>query len=104
LAAVAWPVTAAAQQPDHPPAHGHPTPATQDEGALDAHTQVAGEPSQFRMREASGTAWLPDVTPMYGLHDRSGAWELMLHGNGFVQFLHESAPEHRGASQLGSIN
>jgi hypothetical protein len=28
----------------------------------------------------------------------------MLHGNGFLQFLHEEAPEHRGASQLGSIN
>jgi hypothetical protein len=56
------------------------------------------------MREASGTSWLLDVTPMYGLHRMSGAWDLMLHGNAFVQFLHESAPEHRGASQTGSIN
>jgi hypothetical protein len=31
-------------------------------------------------------------------------WQVMLHGNAFVQFLHEAAPEHRGATQAGSIN
>jgi hypothetical protein len=104
LAAVLSPVTAEAQRPANPPAHEHPAPATEDEGGPETHTHGAVEPSQFRTREASGTAWLPDVTPMYGLHRTSGAWELMVHGNGFVQFLHESAPEHRGASQMGSIN
>ena len=28
----------------------------------------------------------------------------MLHANGFLQLLHEDAPEHRGATQAGSIN
>jgi YHS domain-containing protein len=28
----------------------------------------------------------------------------MLHGNAFIQYLHEAAPEHRGDSQAGSIN
>jgi hypothetical protein len=28
----------------------------------------------------------------------------MLHGNAFFQLLHEAAPEHRGATQAGSIN
>ena len=41
---------------------------------------------------------------MYGFHRAGGAWELMLHGNGFVQLLHEAAPEHRGDTQAGSIN
>jgi hypothetical protein len=61
-------------------------------------------PSLFSTRDASGTAWLPDVTPMYGFHGQLASWELMLHGNLFLQLLHEHAPEHRGATQAGSIN
>jgi hypothetical protein len=61
-------------------------------------------PSLLSAREASGTAWQPDVSPMHGLHGRAGAWELMLHGNGFIQFLYEASPEHRGGTQAGSIN
>jgi hypothetical protein len=58
----------------------------------------------FSTREASGTAWLPDATPMNGLHRQTRGWEVMVHGNGFLQILHESAPEHRGQTQGGSIN
>ena len=56
----------------------------------------------FPTREASGTAWLPDTTPMYGLNWDVGAWQLMGHGNVFAQFLYESGD--RGSDQLGSIN
>ena len=41
---------------------------------------------------------------MYAGHARAGSWELMWHGNAFLQFINESAPEHRGAHQTGSIN
>jgi hypothetical protein len=41
---------------------------------------------------------------MYGLHGRAGQWELMGHGNVFLQFLHEAANEDRGSTQGGSIN
>ena len=92
-------VPAVAQEHQHgPPAP--PAPAVEhqhDHGA-------AATPTLFPAREASGTAWLPDLTPMYALHGRAGSWELMAHGNVFVQFLHEAAPEHRGATQAGSIN
>jgi YHS domain-containing protein len=53
-------------------------------------------------REGSGTAWLPDATPMYAIHWQRGAWRLMAHENVFVQFLHESGT--RGDDQFGSIN
>lgn len=53
-------------------------------------------------REGSGTAWLPDVSPMYAIHRQRGAWELMAHGNGFVQFLSDAGD--RGNDQFGSIN
>jgi hypothetical protein len=53
-------------------------------------------------REGSGTSWLPDETPMYAVHEQAGAWTLMAHGNGFVQYLHEGGD--RGSHQAGSIN
>ena len=53
-------------------------------------------------REGSGTAWLPDASPMYAIHRQKGAWTLMAHENVFVQFLHESG--NRGDDQVGSIN
>jgi hypothetical protein len=58
----------------------------------------------FPAREASGTAWIPDATPMYGLHKDLGDWRLMFHGNVFAQFLFESGDFHRRGRQAGSIN
>jgi hypothetical protein len=60
--------------------------------------------SLFSAREGSGTSWLPEPSPMYADHARVGAWELMGHGNVFLQYINESAEEHRGAHQTGSIN
>jgi hypothetical protein len=79
-----------------PQQHEHPAPATPQ------HQHPAS--SLFSTRDASGTSWLPDITPMYGFHGELGGWESMLHGNMFLQVLHEDAPEHRGATQAGSIN
>ena len=78
-------------------------------------SEVSGEPAtlgqQMPMppagqmsipREASGTAWLPDNSPMYALHRQRGPWQIMFHENAFLQSLHESGA--RGAGQTGSIN
>ena len=67
------------------------------------HAAQAGE-TLFPARDASGTSWLPDSSPMHAGHARAGSWELMWHGAAFLQFINESAPEHRGAHQTGSIN
>lgn len=32
-------------------------------------------------RDGSGTSWLPDASPMYGIMLNSGKWSYMLHGN-----------------------
>jgi YHS domain-containing protein len=53
-------------------------------------------------RDGSGTAWLPDVTPMYAFHRQNGPWQLMGHANLFVQYFQESGD--RGSNQAGSIN
>jgi len=89
----AWP--AAAQEHQHPA----PAPATQEH----AH-HVDTQESLFSTRDGSGTSWLPANSPMHAGHARAAGWELMWHGNVFLQFINESAPEHRGAHQTGSIN
>lgn len=68
-----------------------------------AHHSSSGA-SIFASREASGTSWLPDLTPMFGLHGQVRGWDLMLHGNAFAQFLYESGEIHHSGHQFGSIN
>jgi hypothetical protein len=105
------PAAALAQEPGSPPGHeghtvpqdphaGHEAAAPQDQHA--GHDPAA--PATFAPREASGTAWLPDATPMYGYHRPARGWDVMLHGNGFLQFLYEGGEEHRTGNQAGSIN
>lgn len=62
----------------------------------------------FGSREASGTAWVPDDTPMFGHQFEAGPWRLVLHGNGFVQYLYEPGDVHRTGGnqehQAGIVN
>lgn len=62
----------------------------------------------FPSRDASGTAWLPDETPMYGLPRTWGKWQVMLHRAAFAQFLYEPGDRHRtggfSSHQLSSVN
>jgi hypothetical protein len=97
LAAVAPVRAQAPSQPATAEQHQHPaaTPAEEQEG----HDMPMG---MQLGREGSGTAWLPDSTPMYAIHWQRGPWQLMAHENAFVQFLHESGD--RGDNQFGSIN
>ena len=86
----------AAQTPAAPP------PDPQHQGHTTMQPNAAGHEMADMAREGSGTAWLPDETPMYALHASKGAWTLMFHENAFLQFLHESG--ERGDDQPGSIN
>ena len=58
--------------------------------------------AMFPSREASGTAWLPTESPMYGIHRPIGSWHVMGHGAVFAQFLYDGGD--RGEDQFGSIN
>lgn len=53
-------------------------------------------------REASGTSWLPDETPVQGPMRHIGAWMLMAHGRVFLQSIGVSGA--RGDRQFGSVN
>lgn len=117
LAAAALAISAAstfAQQPahhgKHPPAPardtamagmpGMKTPAPPARGAMEM--ALAGPLGIGESRDASGTAWQPDLTPMYALHRSTGRWSLMFHGNAFLQYIGEGSD--RGEQQLGSVN
>lgn len=87
------PSVAVAQHPHHPAAAdtaGH---------MMHERTDPLGVP---HTREASGTSWLPDLSPMHALHGEAGGWSLMLHGNVFLQYISQGSD--RGGDQLGSIN
>ncbi len=68
----------------------------------EGHTTSSNEPQIPAARDGSGTAWLPDESPMYAVHSIKGPWTLMFHENAFLQYLKESG--NRGDDQFGSIN
>ena len=54
------------------------------------------------MREASGTAWQPDSTPMHAWHAGADEWSLMTHFNLVAAYDWQSGP--RGDDQFNSVN
>jgi len=53
-------------------------------------------------RAGSGTAWLPDSSPMHAAHFRAGRWSFMVHG--VVAPLYDSQRGPRGDDQFNVIN
>ena len=62
----------------------------------------------FSPRDASGTAWLPQDTPMYAVMNSARGWTAMLHGSLFAQVLYEPGDPHRtggfSRTQASSVN
>jgi hypothetical protein len=75
-----------------------PTPEMVMSGML-----LPGLPMQ---RDASGTSWQPDATPMYAVHATSGAWNLMFHGGAFLRYTAQDVFESgtRGDSRFDAPN
>jgi hypothetical protein len=53
-------------------------------------------------RIGSGTSWLPDSAPMYGVMTSAGRWGIMAHASVYAQY--DAQGGKRGSSQFGSIN
>lgn len=73
--------------------------AQHDMGAMQQHSSMAmpmpGLYSQAPMtREASGTSWQPDATPMMGIETMGETWSTMLHG--FVNAVYDDQGGPRG--------
>ncbi len=82
-----------------------PTPSsdnTQDDMAgMQMDAMMAGAAGDYSMmRDASGTAWQPDSSPMRGLDGMLGDWTTMLHGNLVGVYDHQGGP--RGGDKIFS--
>ena len=100
---VTYAQSTSAPHAQHPGSPVAPDPEADEAEPPQAHSQHGSVAmDRFPAGEASGTAWLPDDTPMYGILTKAGGWELMWHGNAFAQYLYESGD--RGSDQAGSIN
>lgn len=42
-------------------------------------------------REASGTSWQPDSSPVFAWHAEAGKWSLMFHGGAFIRYTGQDA-------------
>lgn len=80
-----------------------PTAAvTQDDmQGMDMSHAMAGNLGNYAMtRDASGTSWQPDSTPMQGIHFNEGDWSLMT--DGFVNGVFDNQGGKRGADKTFS--
>ena len=88
----------AAEEPEHPDSqvpnehHHHPG----------MEMEMAGPLGLPDTRNASGTSWQPDSTPMHAVHFMKGAWGLMAHGTFFAGYDRQNGD--RGDSAWLSTN
>jgi hypothetical protein len=108
-----WLQALAAEEPqDHPltshQAHDASGSATEvkemdmSERATMTHSMNGLYGSYSMTREASGTAWQPEASPMEGMHLMHDDWMLMLHGFAFGIYDDQSGP--RGGEKFYSPN
>jgi hypothetical protein len=85
------------------PEHQHEAPAEEDlpplgTGPVIQATGALGDYSM--MRDASGTSWQPDSTPMEGIHGLLGDWTTMVHG--FIDAVYDNQGGPRGGHKTFS--
>jgi hypothetical protein len=73
-----------------------------DSGAADVSGMAALYGPYDMSREASGTSWQPDSTPMGGIDHMSGPWMTMVHA--FVYAIYDDQGGPRGATQTFSTS
>jgi hypothetical protein len=81
--------------------------AAQHEGHAMPADSSSAEPARGPLgipdtRMGSGTAWLPDASPMHAIHARAGGWMLMLHA--FVAPTYDYQGGPRGDDAVDLIN
>ena len=76
-----------------------PVVSAAQEAGTPHHHAMQGMYGPYPMeREASGTSWQPDSTPMEGIHVMKKDWMLMLHGFADAVYDHQGGP--RGDSKF----
>ncbi|MCW5808395.1 MAG: hypothetical protein KIT31_38955 [Deltaproteobacteria bacterium] len=73
--------------------------------AAQVHHHQAAPPTPLDLpmaRDASGTSWQPDTTPMFMWHWLAGDWAFNLHANVYAGFV--DASSDRGAHRFAGVN
>lgn len=92
---IGWIASAAGAQ-DHSAHHGN-------HGAGGDRMMMRGMLGPYPMsREASGTSWQPEATPMEGIHGTLGGWMWMAHG--FANLIYDNQGGGRGDRKFFSSN
>ena len=85
----------AQSMPDMPgmPSAAKPAPNAMAGMDMGSGEMMAGALGSYSMmRDASGTAWQPDSTPMEGINAAHGGWSTMLHGYAFGVYDNQGGP------------
>ncbi|HYZ48271.1 MAG TPA: hypothetical protein VE567_05185 [Sphingomonas sp.] len=77
---------------DHMPGMNHGSMA-----GMDMKGMVGALGPYSMMRDASGTAWQPDSSPMWAIMGRTGGWATMVHG--FATLAYDDQGGRRGAEK-----
>lgn len=70
--------------------------------AMDMHGMKGALGDYSMMRDASGTAWQPDSSPMWAIMGRAGDWGTMVHG--FVTLIYDDQGGPRGDDKVFSTS
>ena len=84
----------------HRPEHADTTAPTM--GAMPGMTMPRRPLGIPMTRMGSGTAWLPDASPMRASHFMPDGWTLMVHGDASLYYDHQGT--ERGDDQIGMTN
>jgi hypothetical protein len=91
--------------------HNHASMEHDDHTAMQHDMDMGNMSHSFSLhlpmqRNGSGTAWLPDASPMYGYMYHSPKWMYMLHGNLFLRYTNQdfSNKGSRGDAKFDAPN
>ena len=70
---------------------------------MDMHGMKGMLGSYSMMRDASGTAWQPDSSPMWAIMGRHGAWSTMVHGYATLVYDNQGGPRGDEKSFVASM-
>ncbi len=71
-------------------------------GGMEMHGMVGALGGYSMMRDASGTSWQPDSSPMNAIMGQAGSWSIMVHGYATLIYDHQGGP--RGDSKTFSAS
>jgi hypothetical protein len=92
-----------AQEHQHGPMSSPPEGKTEPGAAHHTDAEMQGMFGRYPMtREASGTSWQPEASPMQGIHFSSGDWMFMAHGFAYAVYTHQEGG--RGDEDVFSPN